>query len=751
MEDREFQDKIIRVDNIARDYVENRGWQQYVPRTDNEQFRSFCHHLMYVISKFLEDTDKRELFIQLPIEELADLVDGTVQNSRWQDAATTIMSCLSLATANRFRVQTLGEICEGDHVLYVLNSTVRRCFIHNGQPITLDGKRDGQYNMGFYKTKCRRDVILNRQNRGKLYEFLLCFPQKVQQLCVSQLLTNYISAAMVSIQRSNGTDISPKSDLTLWNSNWVNTPVDFANGFRSVTGSNGNYDVLVVIGDRRYTNGEFTIEQRYRNTRARKIIYIGTKAIDGIDETYAFSIREMCHYCYNDEISLPIIVVLPFDWLRERQEELSNLLSKCAEEDSSLTQGVRNQVSRKFLSLFMNADFSLEKLEDIKQFWDEEKIGEIFEDPNTSEDTIHSVYEWFQNLRFDGLNPKRQYMDNHPVSRSFSRWQSIKGFVKSATGNNRSIILDNLGYNKYDERYSYILRYNLPMRVTSLYYEGFEDHSINSLNRFLENDFWYVSSPYRDELGTSLIAPTPTRQTLTLDDLSYLDFESKEENRSMYSSGNRTRYLIQFEDRTRDFIDGDVLLKDEEFYERITIAELFERGNYRGVEITYYKSPANLDEFIGLPVEQIESCSRRWKNAFITHFQSLNRCKSMRQVIDDIHNACPPLTRGMIYCYSKNNSHQFLQKEGKMKAMCNYLVRLNLITEDDAKYIIRARKAVQIRKSFGRQLKDDILKSFIDENYRSDLLRDIEELRGYTRQDLIGQMTETKIINNIKL
>lgn len=743
MNNEQFQEIICNVDDRIRQHFIRQEWEQFVPNTDNEQFKAFCRHLMYVISRFLETPDKRELFIQLPVEELADLRDTNLQTSRWRDLATSIIASLFLATAEKLQFLTRGEIGEGDHVLYIDladgRNTVRKCEILNGNDVDIRN--------AWNKTKCKRDLILNRQNRGQLFEFLSS--NTLESLCNAKISEDYNSAALVSYST-----ISPQTRYPLWKwtTNWIPSPVDFASKLKEVTGREHNYDVLVVFGDKKYMNGDVDIANWYRNTRARKIIYLGSKAINGVDDAYAFSVREMFHYCHDGNINLPRIEVMRFPWLDGRKKELFDIFAECAQNDETLTESVQRQVSRKILSQFMNADFSSEKLERIKEFWDLERICNVFQDPDTSVSTTNSVYEWLQQLEFDGVNPKRAYMDAHPESRSFSRWQNYKRFVKSATDDNRSIILDNLGYHeKYDDRYSYILRYNMSMEVTSLYYEGFEEYAIISLNKFLDEDFWYKASPFREQLkNTRLIdAQAPARQELTLDDFDedFMQFDYNEENRPMYVAGNRARYTVRFEDGTEDSVDGDVLLYEEDLYERIGIADLIGRGNCNGLSITYYKTPDNLDDLTGLPIDDINRYSQCWKNAFRRHFQSLETGNTRNQAIDIIHEACPFLSKGIIYCYSKDNPHLFLQDKEKMRRLCNYLRGLNLISEEDASYILKARRAVQIKKSFGRQLKDDILKSIVDSQYNSSLLTEL--LETYTREELIALLTRTKVISRI--
>ena len=751
MEEEDFNNWLNRIDRDINNYIENRGWTNYIPESDCLLFSSLCKHLMYVVTRFLEDAEGRELFVKIPVEEFADISREDLRIGRWRDISTTIISCLSLATADSLYSNTRETPNDGDSLLYISGrgNGVRKCQLNNGIAYNDNGARDNNYQYGYFFTKCKRNFVVNRRNAENLFVRLTQIGGMIENLRTGRQRfgQQYSSAALVSYET-----IRPSADITPWDDDWLLSPVRFASNVGDVIGHGNNYDIIVVLGDRKYMNNGMPIIQRYRNTRAGKIIYIGTTDVD-VQDSYVFSIKELFHYCYDGELSRPTTIALPFEWLNQKKMELDQLLNNCSETDGTLTEDVQRKVSKRFLTLLRNADFSAEKLNEIKDYWDWENICDVFEDPDTCRSTIQAVSDWFQNLQFDGINPKREYMNNHEESVSFSKYQSIRDFIRHDVRDNRSIILDNLGFNeRYDNRYSYILRYNILMRVTALYYEGFEEYSQNSLNSFLNHGIWYMSTPFRESgitcidrrLLQDINHTTETAQSRTLDD--FLNFENNDDNHPMYARNN-TRYTVTFADRTTETIDGDIVIQEGDEYSIINIADLATR-EYRNMQITYYRNPDNFDQLIelgvDLPNEDINRYSNLWKERFITHF---NTFVNPDDAVNYIHQHSG-LPKNRIIGYSEENGNLFIRENDLMRRMCNYLVQQNLITQEDSDYILAARRAWGTRRDFGRNLKSHILRFFVNENYDSDLLRRLLD-NGYTRENLIEQITATNTIRRI--
>ena len=122
---KEWDEEASRIDSEIKAYIADKNWEQYLPQGDGdtESFRAFCRHLVYVISKFLEEEerDSRELFIEVPIEEFIDNNNPTLQDSRWKQVAESIMANLMLATAqsmyNRTFLSNLTPTNDGDKFL----------------------------------------------------------------------------------------------------------------------------------------------------------------------------------------------------------------------------------------------------------------------------------------------------------------------------------------------------------------------------------------------------------------------------------------------------------------------------------------------------------------------------------------------------------------------------------------------------------------------------------------------------------
>ena len=93
-----------RIDKI----LSEKGWDILLPKgLDNQdRMKAFYEHVMYVVNSFLEEDETRELFIQLPTEELANRDSKgedakQVKRFRWLNG--TIAACLQMATIEQLR------------------------------------------------------------------------------------------------------------------------------------------------------------------------------------------------------------------------------------------------------------------------------------------------------------------------------------------------------------------------------------------------------------------------------------------------------------------------------------------------------------------------------------------------------------------------------------------------------------------------------------------------------------------------
>lgn len=774
------EEKLLRamndIDATIEAFFKERQWEQYVPEGGNDLFISFCRHLMFVITKFLEleDDKSRELMIQIPIEELANLDDNggdSLQIQRWIDVATAIISCLSLATSKELKrlADVTKPYADGDTFLCLHGNqnAVGACeyLARDGSFRELNGSRVEYFDISICKVKCNRviaKIISGGQIKRKKLEAikigdfgLIHISDYLSTLADHSMKTTYNSAALISLGSSGGASLRPKGDYVPWATDYLIPTVNFFNNPEDVTGANDKYEIIVVMGDRKYVD----MPQLYRNTKAKKIIYIGTDAVERV-EKYAFTFREMYRYCLSTHCSdfassfhRPKTITLKFEWLEKRKQELEELLVCCGEKEEALTEQIQKGVMRKILSRFTNADFSSERLKELKQDWDGEKISEILGQID-SPATVDSIYDWFQGLNFDGkVNPKRQYMNEHRDITSLSRWESYKNVVKNIR--NDEIILDNLSHSQWDDRYTYILSQRMSMRITALYYEGFEEYSIKQLDEYISSETDCYTSPLREAWGTKLLEAENrlSDARTTLDD--YAEIEEFDYNYNSHRDYDyeKTKYKVTFSDGSEDNIEGDVLLNDERI-ERISISNLMERGGYKGKVLTYYKSPDNLNELMRLcftlPYDEIDYYSELWKKAFGERFNDLLLNNSKSKAIDIISRECK-IGKCIIMTYINGTRRQFLKRKAQMEAVCKYLVLTGKVIEKDSKRIMSAFTANQYLKSNGKTFKDMILALCQNENYSNGLLNRLLTYKYSNRKQLLDDLTRTKTIKTISI
>lgn len=97
-----------KIDTRIATILSEKGWDQVLPNGVEGQDRmiAFYKHIMYVINSFLEEEETRELFIQLPVEELANRDSrgrDSKQINRFRWLNGSIAACLQMATLEQLK------------------------------------------------------------------------------------------------------------------------------------------------------------------------------------------------------------------------------------------------------------------------------------------------------------------------------------------------------------------------------------------------------------------------------------------------------------------------------------------------------------------------------------------------------------------------------------------------------------------------------------------------------------------------
>lgn len=752
-----------RIDKI----LSEKGWDILLPKgLDNQdRMKAFYEHVMYVVNSFLEEDETRELFIQLPTEELANRDSKgedakQVKRFRWLNG--TIAACLQMATIEQLR-NNLFVSKETDY-----NNTINR--YHVGDYF-LAKKHDG----GYYYV----DTIGNDDHHSRLRFYnsqngkLQGNPREAFDNCVSGFfvriskipaqLRNGINQICNAIDTVNKTPniskrfrsaafvstgaYSPLNERVITDNSLFNLPFKFFSDYLSAISYNP--EIIIVCGDPRYLK----VAQAYRNSDAKKIIYIGSEAPFERIKTYPFTFREIYRYSsLRMSFTEPTMNTLTFPWLEERQRELEVVLDDCMKNDEDFSEEDRNCVLRNLICSLSRYDFDANQLKRIKEKYSEDNIDEEFNlSIDVSDNTIAKISSWIQSLEFDDVNPKANWINSQKATLILGKNSSYRNNVKRLCGYSNKIVADNLTDSNKDKRYPYILRYHLFANIIALYYKN-ENYALRKLQKYIDKEIEYYAVDYRKALGTdiSIDISQPVEELP-----GWLDkFFDEEYNINVSISTQSDKCYVTFEDGTNDIVDGEVIADlGEDGYDTINIREAG-----KGMEISYYHTPKNLDELIAACEEykerwnMVSKYSNLWKEKFKEAYDSkISQDISREEAIKAICDASG-LKKEMVKSYTKEYDSRFLRSKKEMRKALNYLESLHLISEDDKKKVMLAKYHSSISLKFGTILKKELYDSFMKDSCKSSLLDEISKNSGLSKNAIFESAIVTnKIIKSIKI
>ena len=752
-----------RIDKI----LSEKGWDILLPKgLDNQdRMKAFYEHVMYVVNSFLEEDETRELFIQLPTEELANRDSKgedakQVKRFRWLNG--TIAACLQMATIEQLR-NNLFVSKETDY-----NNTINR--YHVGDYF-LAKKHDG----GYYYV----DTIGNDDHHSRLRFYnsqngkLQGNPREAFDDCVSGFfvriskipaqLRNGINQICNAIDTVNKTPniskrfrsaafvstgaYSPLNERVITDNSLFNLPFKFFSDYLSAISYNP--EIIIVCGDPRYLK----VAQAYRNSDAKKIIYIGSEAPFERIKTYPFTFREIYRYSsLRMSFTEPTMNTLTFPWLEERQRELEVVLDDCMKNDEDFTEEDRNRVLRNLICSLSRYDFDANQLKRIKEKYSDDNIDEEFNlSIDVSDNTIAKISSWIQSLEFDDVNPKANWINSQKATLILGKNSSYRNNVKRLCGYSNKIVADNLTDSNKDKRYPYILRYHLFANIIALYYKN-ENYALRKLQKYIDKEIEYYAVDYRKALGTdiSIDISQPVEELP-----GWLDkFFDEEYNINVSISTQSDKCYVTFEDGTNDIVDGEVIADlGEDGYDTINIREAG-----KGMEISYYHTPKNLDELIAACEEykerwnMVSKYSNLWKDKFKEAYNSkISQGISREEAIKAICDASG-LKKEIVKSYTKEYDSRFLRSKKEMRKALNYLESLHLISEDDKKKVMLAKYHSSISLKFGTILKKVLYDSFMNDSSNSSLLDEISKNSGFSKNAIFESTIVTnKIIKSIKI
>lgn len=747
-----------RIDKI----LSEKGWDILLPKgLDNQdRMKAFYEHVMYVINSFLEEDETKELFIQLPTEELANRDSKgedakQVKRFRWLNG--TIAACLQMATIEQLRNNLFvsGEVDfdntnnwykTGDYFLVkrhdgrynYVQSIISNDGIHPRLRFKDKPNPRQTFNECIPTSFIRIERIPSQETNGvklinKAIELVKCTPG---------IYKKYSSASFVSFNA-----YSPLNENVITNYSLLNIPFRYFSDYQSAISYNP--EIIIVCGDSQYSK----VAQAYRNSDAKKIIYIGSEGPFERIKTYPFTFREIYRYSsLRMSFTEPTMNTLTFPWLEERQRELEVVLDDCMKADEEFTEEDRNRVLRNLVCSLSRYDIDANQLKRIKEKYSEDNIDEEFNlSIDVSDDTITKISSWIQSLEFSGVNPKAKWISSQKASLVLGKNSSYRNDVKGLCGYNNRIVADNLTVSDKDKRYPYILRYHLFANIIALYYKN-EHYALTKLKKYIDKEVEYCSADYRKTLGTD-ISINISQPVEELPD--WLDkFFDEEYNINVSISTQSDKCYVTFEDGTNDIVDGEVIADlGEDGYDTINIREAG-----KGMEISYYHTPKNLDELIAACEEykerwnMVSKYSNLWKDKFKEAYDSkISQGISREEAVKAICDASG-LKKEMVKSYTKEYDSRFLRSKKEMRKALNYLESLHLISEDDKKKVMLAKYHSSISLKFGTILKKELYDSFVKDSCKSSLLDEISKNSGLSKNAIFESAIVTnKIIKSIKI
>ena len=493
---------------------------------------------------------------------------------------------------------------------------------------------------------------------------------------------------------------------------FVDCPVEFTSDFSTFS---SRTDIeLIIFTDNTYAKYRSSIQNKLNSSRDSlvKVIYVGNECEIKECALYEFSNREWFHYYVGDS-KYPVIqrIHIEFPWLRQSVSSLREIL----ETDQALSQDcIKNIVHRIFFP-FMSSTFSNECLE-------ESRIQEImYEEYNFSpnETVLENVLNWYSEIQIPSPSPKEEWIANfknahrgyrfYVIPRFKSSYKrDVAAFIKKKNSNRNCYIFDGVRRCKID-----VFTDLLEMAAQGTYYFLYYDQADI---KYLDDYFKSEEDIYRKEHRRKILGGIIPKATGSnhipqngLDD--YLEARLFDDIEEKTWNSLDNSYHITFDDDNVEILQGDVILNDS-----ITnFDDIFNTGNFNGLEIVYYKSPEDFSKLISLYKGQLGkdeiSYANLWKNAL----RKLYECQAHNN-LDELYRLIPRVSKTVLGLYVKDvkSDRLFIKNLWAMRQVCNVLRENGYISQQDMNYILAAKKSREVNTKLGRKFKQELFDYFLN-------------------------------------
>ena len=798
IDNNKFEAKANKLDKMIHEKVAK--WAVLLPNPTKGMplFQNFQEHLMYVIMSFLnqENTSDfpQELFIQIPVEEFANLKGrngrDNVQTESFEKVTGTVAACLTLSTINFIwnRIKVPENVTyRGEKSNWYKNGDRFLVFHQDKGPLVLDCDLNDRNNPRLTYNSGRRliDESFIECCRGNIFHVnpsssgTKGIETQLNQIRIIQKLQSttrqYDSVALVHIGR-----YAPINENIPIESRYFDT-LDCHNSIENLQnalGETNTKDVIIVIGDKRYKEKR----QAFRDCAAKKIIYIGSEEPAPNILTYPFTYRELYRYCAPKEdlrFEEPTMLKnIDFPWLDEAMKSLDKRLNEISQTDEFLTEDVKASIKYFFRSRFTDIGFCKEKWETQKYEIDLSSIIS-FESP---QETIDSIHEWCENLEYNDIaSPKcieiakRQLKPALVYGKDWKKQlvfnKRTKGIIidktlrtsyitdiPNLTNEGNLIVLDCASYNKGKndapkyKAYQYTLSHHLFSHIVALYYKC-EDKYIKGIQWFLNQEFNCYESMMRKQLGTTIpieeVKDSPfeeVNETI----FSLEDFMDANDKTGRWTESRKA--IATFKNGEEKRIDGDVLVVDGEKLVRKSIFSLADINfDNKDITIIYYQNPENFDDlmtaYFDFPVgADIPHYEKIWKMA-LQNFVNKDEKKHVLEIVENTK-----ISKKKIKRYIRENCpNKFLSSRKEMSEICKNLAEKGSLPKNEISWILAAKKAYDQYKPMGGELKEEILKYKEGKLPRVGFISKVSQKLGITAEAIAEKCLNSNTIMNIDI
>ena len=690
----------------------------------------FYRHLFLVIMDFLtNDTENQQLFIKLPCEEL-----GRSKNDRKENFSLlqkTIADAMHIATADNLhectRWRSLGEVNLGD--VYYSNTPISVPYTNSTcrkRLWTIAERNGGGYRPQEIFPDVKRFKVtyaIDAYDNASLDTIRLLHEPKAFNKATQKKLTDFADTIKkyvelrTDIQYTNGLLVSYQEDWTKLGlpitTSLVLDPIATTTNYAKV---DDHYDILVFLGDNKYKNFKDKVELEVAYEDAKKVIYIGSEIYDGFENaqgtrTYAFSYRDIYTHFYgsNHQITgnFPKINVHKIN-NTILTDSLTSLYEKLKEFEDITEFDRQNIASYTFYPLLgLSVDISKEDLiESAKSF--------MYENCNLAFEQVEEICNYIGSINLSHIPDKKQErcksirssvtVDKyHLISSHRSYKKQTKKFLDKSNYGGNQIVIDVKGdWNAYVDIIKHLLSQGSLGAINILTY--FEPSKIA---KFIKNEINDYNSKYRQHLLDGL------KINLNLDVNMDIDGDLDSFYRPImiddFLSSNRRvnqlekiRYRVITDEGKSFCPSGDILY----YSNALPMSKLYEeREDYLPATITYYKMPDNFQQLMKLKYafpegHDVDYYAQLWKDVLKKYCKNKYKGKVSAMRESDF----PFLPKSRIKSYLQDGSTTRFPQS--MYALVRKMQVLQLINQEENKYLIAAYRANQQNSTLGVELKD---------------------------------------------